>query len=268
MRKQYKAFGRGTMEFLHPDNRRVLAFYRRYGEETVLVVANLSRFVQAASLDLSAVKGLTPVEMFGKTELPPVGDALYLMTLGAYEIYWFAIEDRRVAVESVAGTEIGGELQTVEIEDWEHVFEGSALEQLEEWLPAFLISRRWFRGAGRRIASVVLIDSINVPNTRSWLLLTEVIYENDERETYTLLASLAVGTEAISIREQHPEATAIRLRTRAGEEGALYSALWDKSFALGLFDAIARRRRIRGERGEVGGDPHPGVFAGSGDRTA
>ena len=95
MRKQLKAFGRGTLEFLHPENRRVLAFCRLWrrdrsggGEPLALRAGGIA--------DLSAVKGLTPVEMFGKTELPPVGDALYLMTLGAYEIYWFAIEDRRV----------------------------------------------------------------------------------------------------------------------------------------------------------------------------
>ena len=57
MRKRYKAFGRGTLEFLYPDNHRVLAFIRRYQDEVILVVANLSRFVQHAGLDLSAFKG-------------------------------------------------------------------------------------------------------------------------------------------------------------------------------------------------------------------
>src|SRR5438874_6339077 len=52
-RKRYKAFGRGTMEFLHPENRKILAFIRRYEEETILVVANLSRLVQCFDIDLS-----------------------------------------------------------------------------------------------------------------------------------------------------------------------------------------------------------------------
>src|SRR5881628_331907 len=52
LRKRFRAFGRGTIEFLHPDNPRVLAFIRQYKNETILVVANLSRNVQYVELDL------------------------------------------------------------------------------------------------------------------------------------------------------------------------------------------------------------------------
>src|SRR4051794_40766432 len=82
LRKRYKAFGRGTLEFLHPSNRKILAFLRRYHEETVLVVANLSRFVEYVELDLAAFQGLTPVELFGRTHFPTVGKQPYLLTLG------------------------------------------------------------------------------------------------------------------------------------------------------------------------------------------
>ncbi len=76
LRKQYKAFGRGTIEFLQPSNQRVLAYLRRYQEETILVVANLSRFAQAVQLDLHKFEGWTPVEMFGRTDFPSVGRRL------------------------------------------------------------------------------------------------------------------------------------------------------------------------------------------------
>jgi len=72
MRKRYKAFGRGTLEFLYPDNHRVLAFIRRYQDEVILVIANLSRFVQYAGLDLSAFKGTAPVELFGRAQFPVI----------------------------------------------------------------------------------------------------------------------------------------------------------------------------------------------------
>src|SRR5215467_3011441 len=91
MRKRYKAFGRGTLEFLFPDNHRVLAFIRRYQEEVILVIANLSRFVQYARLDLSAFKGTSPVELFGRAEFPPIGDSPYFMTLGPHSFYWFSL---------------------------------------------------------------------------------------------------------------------------------------------------------------------------------
>ncbi len=46
LRKRFQAFGRGSIEFLAPENPKVLAFIRRHEDETVLVVANLSRFTQ------------------------------------------------------------------------------------------------------------------------------------------------------------------------------------------------------------------------------
>ena len=90
IRRQFGAFGRGTLEFLQPDNRRVLAFCRKYQEERILVVINLSRFVQSASLDLTAYKTLTPVEMLGDTELPAIADGLYPLTLSPYAFYWLS----------------------------------------------------------------------------------------------------------------------------------------------------------------------------------
>ncbi len=90
MRKRYKAFGRGTLEFLYPENHRVLAFIRRYQDEIILVIANLSRFVQYAGLDLSAFRGTSPVELFGRAQLPPIGDAPYFLTLGPHAFYWFS----------------------------------------------------------------------------------------------------------------------------------------------------------------------------------
>ena len=73
LRKQSLVFGRGTLEFLNPDNRRVIAFIREYEGERVLVVANLSRFVQHAELDLSRFAGQMPVELFSRNEFPRRG---------------------------------------------------------------------------------------------------------------------------------------------------------------------------------------------------
>src|SRR5690606_2762870 len=92
LRKRFQAFGRGTIEFLNPDNPRVLAFIRRYEDETILMVANLSRFIQYVELDLSAYEGLLPVELFGRTEFPRIGRLPYLLTLAGHDFYWFQIK--------------------------------------------------------------------------------------------------------------------------------------------------------------------------------
>src|SRR5438034_1346574 len=74
LRKRYRAFGRGSLEFLYPENRKVLAFLRKYEHERILVVVNLSRHAQYVQMDLSRFEGLQPVELFGRTEFPPIGE--------------------------------------------------------------------------------------------------------------------------------------------------------------------------------------------------
>src|SRR5205807_7541681 len=92
LRQRYKAFGRGSLELLFPENRKVFAFIRSYEEERILCVFNLSRHVQCAELDLSAFRGSVPVELSGNQEFPPVGDLPYFVTLGPHGFYWFALE--------------------------------------------------------------------------------------------------------------------------------------------------------------------------------
>jgi maltose alpha-D-glucosyltransferase/alpha-amylase len=92
LRKQFKVLGRGTIEFLSPSNGKVLAYVRRYRDNVILCVANLSRTVQPAELDLSGFAGLMPVEMLGFTEFPTIGTAPYFLTLGPYGFYWFELE--------------------------------------------------------------------------------------------------------------------------------------------------------------------------------
>src|SRR5690242_12154017 len=97
-RKQFQAFGRGTLEFLYPSNRKVLAFIRQYENESLLVVANLSRFAQCCELDLAGRQGTTPVEVFGSTQFPCVTDRPYFLSLGPHAFHWFALQPKE-AVE-------------------------------------------------------------------------------------------------------------------------------------------------------------------------
>ncbi len=92
VRKQYKAFGRGSLQFLHPENLKVLPFVRRYDDEIILCVVNLSRFVQPVELDLSEYAGYRPVEMVGETPFPAIGELPYFVTLGPHGFYWFRLE--------------------------------------------------------------------------------------------------------------------------------------------------------------------------------
>ncbi|HEV2696465.1 MAG TPA: alpha-glucosidase C-terminal domain-containing protein, partial [Terriglobales bacterium] len=94
VRKSTPVFGRGSIEFLYPANHRVLAYVRKLGNETILVVNNLSSAAQAVELDLKAYRGNILTEMFGRNIFPRIGDLPYLLTLGPYQFYWFKL--RRV----------------------------------------------------------------------------------------------------------------------------------------------------------------------------
>jgi maltose alpha-D-glucosyltransferase/alpha-amylase len=92
LRKLFQVFGRGSLEFLTPDNRKVLAYIREYDGERIVCVANLSRFAQPVSLDLSRFVGLMPVEMLGYVPFPLITRAPYPLTLAPYSFLWLELQ--------------------------------------------------------------------------------------------------------------------------------------------------------------------------------
>ena len=160
VRKQFKAFGSGGMELLTTDNHRVLAFLRRHGEERILVLANLSRFVQPVGLDLREFQGLTPVEMLGRSELAAMTDAVrYPVTLSPYAFYWLSLERRRTPIEVVPDTGQAARpaLPLLHVSSWTDPFDETARATIAKFLPAFLRTRRWFRSAQREIDSATIL---------------------------------------------------------------------------------------------------------------
>ena len=91
IRKRFPVFGRGTLQVLDAPNPRVFAYLREGGGETILCVTNLSRFVQPCELDLRPYGGRVPVELFGGTPFPPIGELPYFLTLGPHTFYWFRL---------------------------------------------------------------------------------------------------------------------------------------------------------------------------------
>src|ERR1700748_2105696 len=92
LRKLFQVFGRGTLSFLNPTNRKILAYIREYQNEKVLCVANLSRFAQPVELDLAQYAGIVPVEMLGYVEFPRIRTSCYPLTLGPYGFLWLELQ--------------------------------------------------------------------------------------------------------------------------------------------------------------------------------
>ena len=92
IRQSYPVFGRGSIRFLDPVNRHVLAYLRQYQDTTILVACNLSRFSQPAELDLSEFQGSRPIDLFGRVPFPRIGELPYLLTFGPHVCYWFELQ--------------------------------------------------------------------------------------------------------------------------------------------------------------------------------
>jgi maltose alpha-D-glucosyltransferase/alpha-amylase len=249
LRKQHAAFGRGTLEFLYPENRRVLAFFRKFEGKIILVIANLSRFVQPVALNLSEFQSYTPVEMFGGTEFPDITDAHYLFTLGPNAFYWFSLEQRHVALES-SGAGSPHVLQ-IPVQAWSDVWGPDARATLVRVLPSFIESRRWFLARRRRVRGVSVQDYLPVQPAASYIVIVRIDYDEGEPELYTLPLALATGGKADKVRREFADLILADVLHQDGTSGVIYGALWDDDFNNALLEAVMRRRKFRGEHGEL-----------------
>jgi len=263
LRRRSSAFGRGTIEFLHPENRKVLAFIRRHGDERVLVVANLSRFVQYVELDMHDFEGLVPVEMFGSNEFPPIGSLPYLLTLGPHNFYWFTLEEPRTTAFKLRTSRLTAELPNIVAANrWDDVLSGRGRSALESVLPAYLLGCRWFGGKARKVKTTRIVDAIPMSSDllQAALLMVRVEFVEGEAGIYLLPLAFACAARAAQIRDWRAHAVVADLHiTASGQDGVLYDATWEEDFASLLLDTIRRRRRFRGVHGSLVGEPTPAL---------
>ncbi len=230
LRKRHQAFGRGSLDFLQPDNRKILAFLRCYQDERILIVANLSRFVQCVELDLTPFTGMVPIEMFGRVTFPPIGQLPYLLTLGPHAFYWFTLEAPRVDELSVTVPQ--AQVPTVTVTGgWESLFQEEGKTALEAILPDYLKGRRWFGGKARPLRSTTIPSVIPFPYASSVAYMTAVMagYTDGAPETYILPLAVAMGEHAEQVQKELPQAVVARVRAEQGD-GVVYEALWEKGF--------------------------------------
>jgi maltose alpha-D-glucosyltransferase/alpha-amylase len=258
LRKRHRAFGRGSIEFLHPDNRHFLAFVRRDADETLLVVANLSRFAQYAELDLAAFDGSRPVELFGQVDFPTIARTPYLLSLGPHAFMWFSLQPP--AVELGPFPSDPSELpRLAPVDELTELAIGPRAAGLADLLVSWARHRRWFRGKARRIASSQIRDAIAMPAGEATAVLVVLgvqFTEGDPEEYLVPLAALPEAAAATLLAET-PWAGIARLEGEADGAGAriLVDAMRVAAFSEGLLAAVAGRRRLRGSRGEIAGQP-------------
>ncbi len=259
LRKKYKAFGRGTIEFLQPANRKVLVFLRRYENELILVIANLSRFVEYVELDLKAYKGMVPMELFSRSKFPTIGELPYFITLGPHEFYMFILLEEKPASLQVMSTKAEAQkpLAVIEAKDkWAWVHQMSVREALEGILPDYFLTCRWFEGKGNKISAAAIVDAILIPYKDAEVYMTIIRFEYTDApaQQYLLPIAYAQGARAQELIQNSRQAVITTILIKAEgkqEQGILYDALLEVHFAEELLSHIIHRRRIKGGMGQI-----------------
>jgi maltose alpha-D-glucosyltransferase/alpha-amylase len=237
LRKQNIAvFARGSLRFLYPRNRKVLAYLREYGNEKILCVANVSRSPQAVELDLGEFNGFTPTEMTGQTLFPAIGELPYLLTLPAYGSYWFRLTVEETEEEL---TPSAPELFTlVQGATPETLFAGREIKTLEtEAMPRFLARQTWFRPNRPDIASVHFQAGLRLPSEPPAQTVGLTLFDVTLRdgETGTILLPLSLVEDAAD--DQLPRAVAqVRKFNRVG---LLIDALDSPAFPAAILEAAS-----------------------------
>ena len=251
VRQGSRVFGRGTFDFIMPANRKVIAYLRKFEDQVVVCVANLSRVPQQAALDLSDYSGRVPVEMIGWSPFATIGDDRYVITLPGHGFFWFLLSPTAQAPswEMTLPDQLP-ELVTLVLprEQTHSQIVGAAITLLEhDVLPAFLPNQRWFADKDAVLGKIRLIDAVALGGGNGTPQAYSAIVEiESSRRMYFLpltIASLPAGGGNALARS-----TLGRVR-RGARDGFLYDGMATDAYAHALLDDMRARRRRRSTRG-------------------
>ena len=264
VRKTTQALGRGTLRFLNPGNRKVLAYLREHGDEAILCVANLGRSAQPVELDLARYKGRVPVEMLGRTAFPPLGDVPYLLTLPAHAFYWFRLaRDAEVPgwhEERVVRDELPF---LVLFDGWNSFFRDRVVPwriglaervrtQFEqEILPAFLSTQRWYAAKGQPVGRVKLTDDVVLQAGRSSWLMTLLMVDTAADPSIFFLPLTLVWDDGDEERLRSLAPAGIAKVRQQAAVGVLADAFADPAFSRALVEAIAASQELASAQGRI-----------------
>jgi maltose alpha-D-glucosyltransferase/alpha-amylase len=228
VRKSTLAFGRGSMTFIRPANRAVLAYVRQLGDEVILCVANLSRSAQATELDLSAFKERVPLEMLGRTHFPAIGELPYMITLAPYGFYWFQLQERDKS-EYVAPSVVP-EFETLVVPlgaTWVSLARTRSVFE-RDVLPGHLARSRWFPEHRASTIHPTLTSAIpfcDIGDNRPWLAFFEV-REHEVTKRYLLPMQI----EWVRFDRERYNPNALAAVRQGAREGTLLDVAFDPIF--------------------------------------
>jgi maltose alpha-D-glucosyltransferase / alpha-amylase len=240
IRRRHLAFGRGTLTLLSPKNRKVLAYLREYGDDTLLCVANLAHSLQAVELDLSQFAGRVPVELNAGSAFPPIGELTYLLSLPPFGFYWFALATASDQPSwHIPAPEPLPEFVTMIIRDrLANALSTPAAKLVEdEALPQYIARRRWFGLKDQAIKATRLINLINIDEGADEILLSEVEVKTPGATTHWFLPLSILWEDEPSAAL--PNRLAVARVRRGRRVGLLTDAFALPSFAHSFLAALA-----------------------------
>jgi maltose alpha-D-glucosyltransferase/alpha-amylase len=229
VRKSTLAFGRGSMTFIRPVNRSVLAYVRQYGDEVILCVANLSRSAQATELDLSAWKDRVPLEMLGRTKFPPIGELPYMITLAPYGFYWFQLKEREASEH--AAPSIVPEFETLVVPvgaTWMSLARTRGVFE-RDVLPTYLARTRWYPERSAKAIHPLLTSAVpfcDVGDNRPWLAFFEAPQRGGPPTRYVL----PMRIEWVRFDRERYNPRAFAAVRQGAREGTLLDVATDEIF--------------------------------------
>jgi maltose alpha-D-glucosyltransferase/alpha-amylase len=252
VRRNHSAFGRGTLRFLYPKNRKILAYLREYRGETVLCVANLAHSAQAVELDLSEFEGRVPIELNAGSPFPPIGQLTYLLTLPPYGFYWFvlAAQSDHPAWHVPAPEPLPDYVTIVLRNSLADALQSASHAVLErEPLPLYLAKRRWFSAKDQTIESVRIRYLARLPDGEGEMLLAEIEAKARRDATRWLLPLTMIWDDEPNAAL--PQRLALARVRRGRRVGLLTDAFAVPGFAHAMVAALASGARIDTAEGTI-----------------
>jgi maltose alpha-D-glucosyltransferase/alpha-amylase len=251
VRRAHPAFGRGTLSFLYPKNRKILAYLREHDGEVVLCVANLARSLQAVELDLSRYSGRIPLELIGSSPFPPIGQLTYLFTLPPHGFYCFLLATDAPSPEwHTEAPEPMPEFLTFVLKGSpeEMITAGQRRSFETEVLSAYLPKRRWFAGKADPLVSASIAMTARMGKRRERAFVLVEAKRSGGSEIY----QIPVG---IAWEDEHgpslPTQLALARVRRGRRTGYLTDAFVLPDFAIEVMGLIAENGEVPSSTGRI-----------------
>src|SRR5690554_5524913 len=262
-RQQTRVFGRGSLRFLFPGNRHILAYLREYDDVALLCVANLSDASQPVELDLSEMAGRIPVEVLGATSFPTIGELPYLLTLPPYGFYWFELSaTAQPPLWHASAPDHQAEHTTLVLrrraDSGYRMVESSRRLLDTEILPRYLTRQRWF-SRDVPVSSTRVLYTLPLPGQSDHYLAEIEVTQGGTRTLYFLPYALwwtDISTSALPF-------DVLAWIRRGSETGFMSDAFFSADFSLQVLDLLRAGREIpvatAGGNGMITFQPEPAL---------